>query len=319
MTSQIGQTPVAVPALGFGAAPIGNLYSPVDDAIAAATVEAAWSGGVRYFDTAPHYGLGLSERRLGAVLAGKPRSQFVVSTKVGRLLVPNPAPTGSDLTAGGFAVRDDLIRERDYTADGVRRSLESSLSRLGMDRVDIAFVHDPEDHMDAAINGAVPALARLRDEGVVGAVGVGMNSWQPLLRFVSEAAIDLVMLAGRWTLVDRSGAALLSACAERGIAVIAAAPFNSGLLARDWPGGNSHFDYGPVPAATLKLARGYAAACEREGIPLPQAAIQFPLHDPAVVSVVAGMRTPGEVKRNIAWASDPISEPAWARLEPGLV
>lgn len=314
MNRRIRQTSVALPPLGLGGAPIGNLYAPVTDDDAAATVEAAWAGGVRYFDTAPHYGLGLSERRLGAVLAGKPRPEFVISTKVGRLLAPNPAPVGSDLADGGFAVPDDLVRRRDYSADGVRRSLDASLARLGLDRIDIALVHDPEDHMDAAVTEAVPALLRLRDEGVVGAVGAGMNYWRHLLRFVRETDIDVVMLAGRWTLADRSGAPLLSACAERGVAVIAAAPFNSGLLARDWPPDDSQFDYGQAPAPLLGLARACARACARQGMSLPQAALQFPLRHPAVVSVVAGMRSVAEVERNVALAGRPVGAAAWARL-----
>lgn len=182
--------------LGFGAAPIAGLYKPVDEADAAATIVAAWDSGVRYYDTAPHYGLGLSEVRLGRALSDRPRDELVVSTKVGRLLVPNPAPTGSDL-ASGFAVPDGLTRELDFTADGVRRSLEGSLLRLGMDRVDIVLVHDPDDHVDQALTEALPALVALRDEGVVGAVGVGMNQWQAPLRFVREADVDVVMVAGR--------------------------------------------------------------------------------------------------------------------------
>jgi D-threo-aldose 1-dehydrogenase len=223
---------LAVSRLGFGGASLGNLYLETPDAQARASVDAAWDGGVRYFDTAPHYGLGLSERRLGAALAGRPRADYVLSTKVGRLLVPNKAPTGSDLEAGGFAVPDDLVRRFDFSRDGVLRSLEASLDRLGVGRVDIVYVHDPDEHMDQAIAEAIPALAELRDQGVVGAVGAGMNQWQALRRMVREADLDVVMLAGRWTLLDRSGAPLLAACAERGVAVVAAAPYNSGLLAR---------------------------------------------------------------------------------------
>ena len=210
------------------------MYSRVDDAGAAAAVSAAWDAGVRYFDTAPHYGLGLSERRLGAALSGRPRREYTVSTKVGRILTPNPAPTGSDL-AEGFAVPDALTRMRDYSADGVRRSLDASLRRLGMDRIDIVLIHDPDEHLDQAIDEAIPALIGMREEGVIGAIGVGMNFWQPLLRVVQEAEVDVVMVAGRWTLADRSGAPLLAACTQRGVSVLAAAPFNSGLLSRNWP------------------------------------------------------------------------------------
>ena len=261
---------LAVSGLGFGGASLGNLYVETSDAEARASVDAAWDGGVRYFDTAPHYGLGLSERRLGAALAGRPRADYVLSTKVGRLLEPNPAPTGSDLESGGFAVPDDLVRRFDFSRDGVLRSLEASLGRLGVSRVDIVYVHDPDEHLDQAISEAIPALAELRDQGVIGAVGAGMNQWQALLRMVREADLDVVMLAGRWTLLDRSGAPLLAECAERGVAVVAAAPYNSGLLARDWPEPGGHFNYGRAPrrswtgrGRSRASAGGTAPACRR--------------------------------------------------------
>ena len=299
----LGRSNVSVSVLGFGAAPIGNLYTAMDDEAAHSAVEAAWTAGVRYFDTAPHYGLGLSERRLGAALSDKPRERFTISTKVGRLLVPNPRPTGSDLAAASFDVDDAMTRERDYTGDGVRRSLEESLDRLGLDRVDIVYIHDPDDHMDDAIGEAVPVLVELRGQGVVGAIGAGMNSADPLMRFATETDVDVLMVAGRWTLLDRSGAALLATCEDRGISVAAAAPFNSGLLARPWPPEDSLFDYGPVPAEILAAARAAAWTCDSYGSTLPHAAIQFPLQHPAVACVVAGMRTPEEVAQNVAWAT----------------
>lgn len=163
--SRLGRTGVVVTELGFGAAPIGNLHRAVGDGAARRAVAAAWDGGIRYFDTAPHYGLGLSERRLGQALSGFPRGDFAISTKVGRLLVPNPVPTGCDLESGGFAVDDALTRLRDYSRDGVLRSLRSSLERLGLDRIDIVYVHDPEDYMSPALRHAVPALIELRERG----------------------------------------------------------------------------------------------------------------------------------------------------------
>jgi D-threo-aldose 1-dehydrogenase len=307
----LGRTKVEVTTLGFGAAPIGNLYTAVDDETAQAAVNAAWDGGVRYFDTAPHYGLGLSERRLGAALAGHSRDQFVVSTKVGRLLVPNPTPTGSDLEANGFVVGDGLARQRDYSADGVRRSIEASLMRLGLDRIDIALIHDPDEHMRAAIDEAVPALIALRDQGVVAAIGAGMNHADPLLRFVTETDMDVVMVAGRWTIIDRSADQLMDACLHRGISVFAAAPFNSGLLSRTWPADGAFFDYGPAPEDVLRLARALAAECQRWGVTLPHAAMQFPLQHPAVASVVAGIRTPAQAAGDVAWATSELPEAAW--------
>jgi D-threo-aldose 1-dehydrogenase len=313
-TSPLGRTRVEVSTLGFGGAPIGNLFAAIDDQTAQSTVDTAWDGGVRYFDTAPHYGLGLSERRLGSALASRPRDEYVVSTKVGRLLVSNPTPSGSDLAAG-FAVRDDLTREYDYTRDGVRRSLDESLARLGLDRVDIVFVHDPEHHMDTAIRQAIPALVQLRDEGVVGAVGAGMNYVDPLLRFASETDIDVVMAAGRWTLLDRSAAPLLAACQQRSISVIAAAPFNSGLLAQTWPPDDAHYDYGPAPATILARARAAAQICGAYGTTLPHAAMQFPLHHPAVSAVVAGMRSTDQVAQDLTWATSGLPTGLLAALE----
>lgn len=312
---RLGRTNVRVSPLGFGAAPIGNLYTPLDDDRARATVEAAWDAGVRYYDTAPHYGLGLSERRLGAALARRPRGEFTVSTKVGRLLEPHPAPTGSDLAAGGFAVPDTLIRRPDYSRDGVLRSLEGSLTRLGLDRVDIVYVHDPDDHLDTALDQALPALAALRDEGVIGAVGVGMNTVAPLLRVVAEADVDAVMVAGRWTLIDRTARPLLEACERRGVSVVAAAPFNSGLLSRPRPADDASFDYGPAPAATLRRARRLADICAAHGTVLPHAALRFPLRPPVVAGVVAGFRTPDEVTSAAHWSATDLPESTWSALD----
>ena len=311
---RVGSTRLEVSELGFGAASIGNLRAPVDDETAAATLRAAWDAGVRYFDTAPHYGLGLSERRLGAALAGLPRDEFVVSTKVGRLLVPNPSPTGSDLD-NGFAVPDDLTRARDYSRDGVLRSLESSLDRLGLDRVDIVYVHDPDEHLDEAIAGAVPALAELRDTGVVGAIGAGMNFWEPLLRIVRESDVDVVMLAGRWTLLDRSGEPLLAECLERGVSVVAAAVFNSGLLARSWPPDDALFNYGPAPQEVLARARALARVCQELGTTLPEAAARFGLRHPAVPSVVVGTASAGHVTLAAQRATAELPDRTWQALD----
>ncbi|MFE2318723.1 aldo/keto reductase [Streptomyces sp. NPDC059441] len=311
----LGRTSVRVSTLGFGAAPIGNLYSPIDDRQAQATLEAAWNVGVRYYDTAPHYGLGLSERRLGAALAHRPRSEFTISTKVGRLLEPHPAPTGSDLTAGGFAVPDTLVRRPDYSRDGVLRSLEGSLNRLRLDHVDIVYVHDPDDHLDAALDHALPTLMALRDQGVIGAVGVGMNAVAPLLRIVAEAEVDAVMVAGRWTLLDRTARPLLDACAERGVAVVAAAPFNSGLLSRPHPASDATFDYGPASESALRRARLLAGMSGRHGTALPHAALRFPLRDPSVACVVAGFRTPEEVMSAARWTATDLTEEAWLDLD----
>ncbi|QDP97908.1 aldo/keto reductase [Microlunatus elymi] len=316
-TRKLGGTGLEVTELGFGAAPIGNLYRAISDEQAIATVDAAWAGGIRYFDTAPHYGLGLSERRLGLALADRPRDEYVISTKVGRLLVPNPDPTGAD--SEGFDHADDLTRVRDYSAAGVRRSLEQSLERLGLDRIDIALVHDPEDHLQQAAEEALPALCELREQGVIGAVGLGMNFVDPLHWFVtreqSAYSLDVILVAGRWTLLDRTAGRLLDACAERGVSVLSAAPFNTGLLAHREPPTDGYFNYEPVTADVLATARRFAATAEEYGSRLPQAAMRFPLRHPAVAAVVAGMQSPAEVTANVELIADDLSGRAWQALE----
>ncbi len=278
-TRALGRTDVRVTELSFGAALLGNLYAERSDEEVLAAVGAAWEGGVRSFDVAPHYGLGLAERRLGRALAGRPRDQYVVSTKVGRVLEPNPAPRGSDLQTGGFAVPDAFARRRDYSGDGVRRSLHDSLRRLGLDRVDVLLVHDPEEHMEQAIEQALPALVALREQGVIGAVGVGMNLAEPLRRFVRETDVDVVLVAGRYTLVDRTAAALLDDCAARGVAAIVAAPFNSGLLAHEQVPDAARFDYLDAPADVVlsrarvrSRVRGTRSRAAGGGAPLRTAA-----------------------------------------------
>lgn len=303
---------ISLSRLGFGGGPIGNLYAEVSDEDAARALDAAWRAGIRYFDTAPHYGLGLSERRMGEFLRG--RTGHVVSTKVGRLL--EPVDGGGDDLAHAFAVPATHRRVWDFSADGVRRSLESSLERLGLDRVDVVYLHDPDEHWEQAVSQAVPALVRLREEGVVGAVGVGMNQWRMPARFVREADLDVVLLAGRYTLLDQSGAPLLDLCAERGVGVVAAGVFNSGLLASPGAGAGAGagvtFDYRAAPAELVERARRMAGTCREYGVSLPQVALRFPLRHPAVVSVLLGMRTAEEVQANTAEVEVP--EELWAEL-----
>ncbi|MET3804937.1 D-threo-aldose 1-dehydrogenase [Nakamurella sp. UYEF19] len=311
----LGRTKLQLSELGFGAAPIGNLYREISDESAAAAVDAAWDVGIRYFDTAPHYGLGLSERRLGAALAARPRSEYVLSTKVGRLLVDNPHPTGSDLQTNLFDVPDLLTRRRDYTRDGVLRSIEASLVRLGLDRIDIALVHDPDDVVDLVVGETIPALVRLREEGVIGAVGVGMNQWQAPLRIVRESDLDVVMPAGRWTLVDRTASQLMDECVRRTVGVLAAAPYNSGLLAQDWPEDGAYFDYGPASPEILGRARDLARTAQALGWTLPALAMQFPLQHPATTSVVTGMRTAAQVRSTAERINATVPQQVWDELE----
>lgn len=311
----MGRTAVEVTELGFGSAAIGNLYRAVAGDTARAAVDAAWDAGIRYFDTAPHYGLGLAERRLGAALATRPREQFVVSTKVGRLLEPHAHPTGSDLAAGGFDVPDDLTRVWDLSRDGVRRSLEASLERLGLDRVDIALVHDPDHDVDTVVRETLPALAGLRAEGMVRAIGVGMNQWQAPLRIVRETDVDVVLLAGRWTLLDRSGAPLLEACAARGVGVLAAAPYNSGLLASDRPVAGARYDYGAPPPEVLARRDRLAGVAAAAGLELPALAVQFPLLHPATASVVVGLRDAEEVAAAVTRHAVTVAPEVWEGVD----
>jgi D-threo-aldose 1-dehydrogenase len=301
--------------LCFGGAPIGNLFSAVTEDGARSAVDAAWDAGVRIFDTAPHYGLGLAERRLGRALAARPREDYLLSTKVGRLLVPDLSGAGRR-DEQGFDVPADHRRVWDFSRGGVLASLEGSLERLGLDRVDVVLVHDPDEHEEVARREAIPALVELREQGVVRAVGVGMNQAAMLERFVRETDVDLVLVAGRWTLLDRSaGESLLPAALERGVGVIAGAPFNSGLLATQTPGEGGTFDYAPVPGDLLARARRLAAVTAGAGVPLPAAALQFALRHPAVLAVAAGLRSAEEVRQAAAHLAFAVPDALWAELD----
>ena len=290
--STLGRSAVEITELSFGAAGIGNLYTAVEPAAAAAAVDAAWDAGIRTFDTAPHYGLGLSERRLGEALRTRPRDAYTLSTKVGRLLEPCPADR-EDL-ADGFAVPADHRRVWDFSADGVRRSIEESLVRLGLDRIDIVYLHDPDEHEEAAFRRGYPALERLRAEGVVGAIGAGMNQAPMLTRFLRDTDVDAVLCAGRYTLLDQSALAeLLPEAAARGKSVVVGGVFNSGLLADPRPGAT--YDYTAAPDDILQRAQRLKSIAERHGVPLRAAALHYPLAHPAVAGVLVGTRSADEV------------------------
>lgn len=300
--------------IGFGASQLGNFGRAVSDEEARAVVDEAWRLGIRYFDTAPHYGLGLSERRLGAALADRPRDQYVLSTKVGRLLEPNP--DGADLQDDdGFVVPATTRRVWDFSRDGILRSIEESLSRLGVDRIDIAYLHDPDDHWGAASTTGVETLVELRDEGVLGAIGAGMNQAAMLAEFVRRCDVDVVMAAGRYTLLDQSAAEeLLPLAVERGVAVVAAAVYNSGLLSSSRPAAGARFDYQEAGGDVVARARELADICERHGVSLPEAAIAFPLRHEAVCSVVAGMRSPEQAASTVERYEALIPETLWDEL-----
>jgi D-threo-aldose 1-dehydrogenase len=298
----------------FGGAGIGNLLRPVSDDDARATVDAAWDAGVRGFDTAPHYGLGLSERRLGAALAGRPRQDFLVSTKVGRVLVPGRGD-GDDLASGGFAVPDDTVRQWDPSPAGVRRSLDESLGRLGLDHVDVAYLHDPDVYsLTDGLTQALPTLAELRDDGVVRAVGVGSNSVEALSAAVDTGLCDVVMLAGRYTLLEQPAAALVERCASLDVAVVAVGVYNSGLLGQERPAVGATYDYAEASAQLLARANAIADVCERHGVTLPEAALAFPRRAAAVAAIALGVQSADQVRSNVARAAADVPEALWDDL-----
>ncbi|MFJ2921220.1 aldo/keto reductase [Streptomyces sp. NPDC087307] len=295
-----GQLPFALPRLGIGTAPLGGLFEPVGEEEAAATLRAATDAGITYFDTAPRYGHGLAEQRLGRLLAPSGGSAPVISTKAGWLLRPRPDGSPGEVIT-------------DWTERGIRESLEASLTRLGRSSVDILYLHDPDDYPDEIRRTAYPAVRRLRDEGLIRAIGFGMNHSGPLASYVAEFEVDVVLIAGRFSLLDHEAlAALLPLCARTGTAVVVGGVFNTGLLADPSPG--AMFNYRPVPARALERARQCRALCEEYAVPLPAAAIQFPLLHPAVDSVVLGCRSAAEVTANAAAARFPVPDELWQRL-----
>ena len=316
---QLSNHGISLSELSLGGSQLGNLHREVADADAKATIDAAWDLGVRYFDTAPHYGLGLSERRLGAGLGSRPRNEYVLSTKVGRLLEPLAVVEGED--DDGFVVPATHRRVFDFSRNGIRRSLEESLERLRLDRLDVVYLHDPDDHLREVLETGFPALQELRDEGAVGAIGAGMNDAALLAQLVRETEMDVVMLAGRYTLLEQAALdELLPLCEERRVGVVAAGVFNSGLLAHARPPQDARYDYGDAPKKLIERSRAIAEVCERHGTTLPAAALAFPLAHPAVVSVCVGARSAEQMRRNAALYGAAIAPELWTELKSqGLV
>lgn len=320
----LGRTGLRVTRLGFGAGTIGGLFAAVADEDAVATVARAYDLGVRYFDVAPLYGYGVAERRVGTALAGRPRDSFVLSTKVGRRLVPRDRIT-ADMDVDRQAVdgKEDFYYPEgtppvrpvfDYTFDGTLRSVEESLQRLGLDRADILLIHDPDNHVEAAIEGAYRALHRLRDEGVVGAIGVGMNQAGLLARFVERCDLDLVLVAGRYTLLEHGALTeLLPLCERRGVAVEVAGVFNSGILANPAPGGRFH--YQPADSELLRRVERLAAITASHGVSLKAVALQFAIAHPAVACMVAGVRTIAQLEDYPAMFAERVPDNLWAELK----
>ncbi|MBB5519651.1 aldo/keto reductase [Amphiplicatus metriothermophilus] len=314
--------------LGFGAAPIGNLYREVSDAQARDALEAAWRAGIRLFDTAPHYGFGLSELRLGAFLKGRRREEFSVSTKVGRTL----EPIVSSKAAG---VRHGFVNARpfepvfDYSYDGVMRSFEDSLKRLGLDRVDILYAHDlgrrahgsaHEAHWRAFRKGGWRAMRRLREEGAAGALGLGANEWRACLDALEEFDMEVFLLAGRYTLLEQEPVErFLPACLDRGAAVFVGGVFNSGVLATG-PSAVSRYDYQRASEPVRRRVAAIAEIAQAFGVAAPAAALAFPLYHSAVARALVGFASAAEVKDAVVWAGADIPRALWARLrEAGLL
>ena len=318
-TRTIGATDIQVTELSFGGAPLGAVGDRLTDADVQAIVQRAWQGGLRYFDTAPLYGHGLSEKRLGSVLRELPRDEFVLSTKVGRLLVPE----AQGERFAGMRDAEPLAIKYDYSYDAVRRSLASSLERLGLDRVDILLCHDIDvwTHGDAqpgifgaARNGALPALRDLREQGVVRAIGLGVNEWQVCSRVLDEMDVDCFLLAGRFTLLEQEPLAeFLPQCLQRQVSVIIGGPYNSGILATDNPR-RATYDYKPAPEHLLRKAAAIRRLCQDHGVDPRAAALQYPLRHPAVAAVIPGVWAVREVEENLALFDTEIPDALWSDL-----
>jgi len=307
---RLGRSDVYVTRLMLGCAPLAGMYAPVDDRRAEAVLEASWDEGVRAFDTAPQYGVGLSEERLGAYLANRPAGDAVVSTKVGHLLVDaDDGVQDGDLFYGAPSRR--LVD--DYTKDGVRRSMAASFERLGRDRVDVALIHDPDKYAELALTESYPALKELRNEGVVGAIGVAMNHADVLTWLVERTELDCVLIAGCYSLLGVPAAdRLFPACEKRGVSVLAAGVYRSGILADPRPG--THLDYAPAPSSVVERVDRIRSVCDRYGVPLATAALQFVLAHPAVTAAVVGAASTQEAHENAAHFRSTVPEELFEEL-----
>ncbi|MEY9853512.1 D-threo-aldose 1-dehydrogenase [Leifsonia sp. EB41] len=313
----LGRTDVEVTALGFGATAIAGMYTEVTDEQAAGAVAAAWDAGIRFYDTAPQYGRGNGEARLGRGLAGHDRDSFTLSSKVGRLLRADAPPNPDDFDPEGRpydAGAPDVATVYDYSRDGILRAFEETMDRLGVDRLDIVHVHDPDDYLDEALDTAFPTLIELRDQGVVRAIGAGMNQTAALERIARESDPDALLLAGRYTLLEQTALdTFFPLCAERGIAVIAGGVFNSGLLADPSPA--AHYNYDRAPRALVDRALELAAICAAHGVPLKAAALQLPAAHPVVAAVLTGARSAQEVRENVEFFDLEIPKALWTDLK----
>jgi D-threo-aldose 1-dehydrogenase len=293
---------------------VGNLYRAITDEDAMDAVEAAWDVGIRSFDTAPHYGLGLSERRLGRALSTYPRDEFTISTKVGRLLVPQCAAAGAR-DDGGFDVPAEARRVWDFSRDGILRSLDASLERLGLDRVDTVYLHDCDDHAETAMTESAAALVDLREQGVIGAWGAGLNHAPLAAEIIRRCDVDVMMLAGRLTLLDHTALdEVIPLAEERGVDIVAAGVYNSGLLSRSEIPADAKYDYVTASPELLERARRIASICRDHGVELPAAALQYPARFAPVVSTVVGIRTAAQARDSAERAAVKIPEQLWTDI-----
>ena len=324
---KIGSHGLTVTSIGFGGAPFGNLFAAIPEQVARASLRAAFDAGIRYFDTAPLYGLGLSEIRYGEGLSSYQRDELAISSKVGYTL--RPLRDNEEPPFEQFVDTPRLTVDYDYSRDAVLHSIEGSLERLRTDRLDLIYIHDPDEavslqsdfdpyaksHFAEAMEHAYPTLDELRGQGVIKAVGVGMNQWQMLADFAAAGDFDCFLLAGRYTLLEQESLAkLLPLCSERGVRVVIGGPYNSGILATGAVEG-AYYNYVPAPPDILERTRAIEAVCTRHAVPLAAAALQFPLAHPAVAAVIPGARSPAELEANVQLFSQDIPAALWAELK----